>query len=227
MQGRATHVFVIIPFYNETRVLPETLASVLALGYHVVAVDDGSTDDSYRIAAELPVHLLRHAVNLGQGAALATGIEYALGQGADFIVTFDADGQHDASDIASLLAPLLQDTADVVLGSRFMNTASTMPPSRRLLLKLAMLYTRMTTGVWFSDVHNGLRAFTARAARMITIRQNRMAHASEILSEIIRLRLRYVFVPVRVVYTDYSQRKGQRTLDAISILMDLFEGKLQ
>jgi glycosyltransferase involved in cell wall biosynthesis len=170
---------------------------------------------------------LRHVVNLGQGAALATGIQYALGQGAQVLVTFDADGQHDPADIRKLVEPVIAGEADVALGSRFLAGALGVPRRRRMLLKIAILFTGLTDHIWLSDAHNGLRALSASAARQIRITQNRMAHASEIVSEIARLKLRYVEVPVQVRYTDYSQHKGQRATDALNIMIELLEERLR
>jgi glycosyltransferase involved in cell wall biosynthesis len=226
-------VFVIIPAYNEGEVLEQVVDEILARSQvekyrcEVVIIDDGSSDETAQIVAGLPVHLLRHVVNLGQGAALATGIQYALGQGAQVLVTFDADGQHDPADIRKLVEPVIAGEADVALGSRFLAGALGVPRRRRMLLKIAILFTGLTDHIWLSDAHNGLRALSASAARQIRITQNRMAHASEIVSEIARLKLRYVEVPVQVRYTDYSQHKGQRATDALNIMIELLEERLR
>ncbi|MFN2420593.1 MAG: glycosyltransferase family 2 protein [Gemmatimonadota bacterium] len=155
-----------------------------------MVVDDGSVDDTWERAARIPVALLRHACNLGQGAALQTGIRYARMQSdVRFVVTFDSDGQHSAADIRRLLAPLESGKYDVVFGSRFAagGPSTGMPASRRHVLRLAVALTRLTTGLTVTDTHNGLRAFTAEAAGKIVIRQNGMAHASEILGQIASL----------------------------------------
>src|SRR5579862_1491451 len=115
----AKRVMVIVPAYNEGPVIRSTVRSLLDAGYEVIIVDDGSQDDTSAVR-ELPVVYIRHAVNLGQGAALQTGMTYALRAGADVAVTFDADGQHDSRQIDRLLAPILDGSADVVLGSRFL-----------------------------------------------------------------------------------------------------------
>ena len=221
---------VVIPAFNEGRVLSGVLADLTRLPHAVVVVDDGSDDDTGRRAAEYPVVVLRHLVNLGQGAALQTGIEHALGiPGIRFIVTFDADGQHTVDDIARLLAPLRASTHDVVLGSRFLERAEAagIRPSRVMLLKAAAWFTRLTTGLRLTDTHSGLRALTAEAAAALRIRQNRMAHASEILAQIAALKLRYCEVPIRVRYTPYSVRKGQSALNGINILWDIVKEKMR
>jgi glycosyltransferase involved in cell wall biosynthesis len=224
---RSCDIYLIIPVYNEAAVLRQTLGDVLRLGYNVVVVDDGSSDVSAEIAAGLPVHLLRHSMNLGQGAALVTGIKYALLQNAKMLVTFDADGQHAASDVVALVESLTRSRCDIVLGSRFLQPGNRVPWSRRVLLRAAIVYTRLTTGMRLTDVHNGLRAMTAETARRIRIKQNRMAHASELLSEIAHLRLKYEEIPVNVRYTSYSLEKGQTGFSAFNIMLDLMEARLK
>lgn len=214
--------FVVIAAFNEAAVVRETVESVLSLGAHVVVVDDASTDDSSERLRDLPIHLLRHSANLGQGAALQTGIDYALERGARYIVTFDADGQHHAEDIPRLLNALVEKSLDVVIGSRFLGKAVNLKRGRRLLLKAAVLFTSACYGMRLTDAHNGLRAFRAPVARNLRLRQHRMAHASEFLRNIRASRLRYAEVPCTVSYTSYSLAKGQGALGAVDILYDLF-----
>jgi glycosyltransferase involved in cell wall biosynthesis len=171
--------------------------------------------------------VLRHPVNLGQGAALQTGIDYSLAHDADVVVTFDGDGQHQAEDVAVLVERLNASGVDVVLGSRFLGQAVGLTKPRRAIIKVATFLTRITTGLRLTDVHNGLRAFTRRAAATIQIRQNRMAHASEILSTIAREKLTHIEVPVTVLYTPYSKEKGQRLSDVFAILKDLLVERMQ
>ena len=221
-----THVWVIIAAYNEAGVLARVITTVASYGYRVVVVDDGSKDDTHRIALASGAVAIQHPVNIGQGAALQTGITFALAQGADAIVTFDADGQHRASEIEFLLSALRRESAEFALGSRFLGPSPRIPLSRRLLLLLATVFTRLTTGLRLTDTHNGLRAMTRQGATAIRMRQNRMAHASEILSQIADSSFRYVEVPVTIDYTAYSLSKGQRIGDSLTILSDLITEKL-
>ena len=215
-------VWVTIPAYNEEAIIASVVDPLSKLGFQVVVVDDCSDDQTVARLAELPVHFLSHPVNLGQGAALQTAISYALSQQARYIVTFDADGQHSPTDISKLLDPLIRGEFDVALGSRFIagGSAENIPPIRRSMLRLAILLSRFSTGMKLTDTHNGLRAFTADAARKLKITQNRMAHASQILSQISSQKLRYVEVPVRIVYTDYSMQKGQRVSNAFNVVWE-------
>jgi glycosyltransferase involved in cell wall biosynthesis len=219
-------VYVVIAAYNEGQVISRVVTDLRRAGYRVVVVDDGSLDTTAAIAYAAGAIIVRHPFNLGQGAALQTGIEYALAQAAAFVVTFDADGQHRVSDISRLTQALVEERADFALGSRFLGQAPDLPPLRRLLLRAATLFTRLTTGLQVTDTHNGLRAMTRRGAAAIRLRQNRMAHASECLGQIGESGLRYVERPVTIEYTAYSLAKGQNIRDAVRILLDLFARRL-
>jgi glycosyltransferase involved in cell wall biosynthesis len=216
-------VYIIIPAYNESKSIVLVVSDLHKAGYqHVIVIDDGSHDDTASRAEAAGATILRHAFNLGQGAALQTGIDYARLAGAEFIVTFDADGQHSVSDIALLVDSLVKTRADFALGSRFLNGCSHVPPIRRAMLQLATVFTRVTTGLQLTDAHNGIRAMTAKGAAAIRLRQNRMAHASEFLAQIARSGLEYIEQPVTIRYTAYSIAKGQKTSDSFLILLDLF-----
>ena len=219
-------VFVVIAAYNEGAVIADVVEGVKRAGYHVVVVDDGSSDDTGAHAERAGATVVTHPINLGQGAALQTGIDFALANGADAIVTFDADGQHRASEIATLLDALVSAPADFALGSRFLGRAVNLPPARKAVLTAATWFTRLTTGLTLTDTHNGLRAMTARGARAIHLRQNRMAHASEILDQIAHSKLAYVETPVTIEYSAYSLAKGQRLTDAFAIMVDLFARRM-
>jgi glycosyltransferase involved in cell wall biosynthesis len=219
-------VDVVIAAYNEGAVISRVVTEVRRAGYQVVVVDDGSPDTTADIARAAGATVIEHPFNLGQGAALQTGIEYALTQGAAFIVTFDADGQHRVSEISRLTGALVEERADFALGSRFLGHAPNLPPLRRLMLRAATLFTRLSTGLQVTDTHNGLRAMTRSGAAAIRLRQNRMAHASEFLSQIGASGLHYVERPVTIEYTAYSLAKGQNMRDAVLILLDLFARRL-
>jgi polyprenyl-phospho-N-acetylgalactosaminyl synthase len=217
--------WVVIPLYNEAAVIGDVVKHLVDAFPGVVCVDDGSSDGSGQVAREAGAVVVRHAVNLGQGAALQTGICYALRDPQmRYLVTFDGDGQHGADDAAAMVERLRQDEADVVFGSRFLDdrTAAESGRAKRLLLRAATAYTNLTTHVRLTDAHNGLRAFNRAAAARIDIRQDRMAHASEIVAQVGEARLRYVEHPVHIRYTDYSRAKGQSKLNAVNIVVDLF-----
>lgn len=190
---------------------------------NIVCVDDGSSDASVTEAAAGGAIVVRHPTNLGQGAALRTGLDYALQDPrADYFVTFDADGQHQVADVEGMLERLDAGDLDIVVGSRFLDGRTKPGVLKRVVLKFAVLFERLTTGVRLTDAHNGLRAMNRTAAAGIVIEQNRMAHASEFVAEIGRKHLRYAEYPVHVVYTDYSRSKGQSIWNSVNILSDLF-----
>jgi glycosyltransferase involved in cell wall biosynthesis len=218
-----SRTWMVIPAFNEAQheTIAATVRSARRVFPSIVVVDDCSQDGTGELALREGAHVCRHPVNLGQGAALVTGIRYALLQGADEIVTFDADGQHGVKDAQTMVNVLRAEKVDVVLGSRFLGTASGISRSKRLFLKAATVFTRISTGLTVTDAHNGLRVLNKSAAEAIIIRQNRMAHASEILHQIATLGLSYVEVPTHITYTDYSVAKGQKMSGAFVILGDL------
>jgi glycosyltransferase involved in cell wall biosynthesis len=226
MPADPADVWVVMAAYNEGPVIAEVVSGLRQAGYPTVVVDDGSSDATARRAREAGAIVVEHPINLGQGAGLQTGIEFALAEGAGVIVTFDADGQHRVQDIPTLVAALNTHKADFALGSRFLGETLALPPTRRLLLKAATWFTRLTTGLAVTDTHNGLRAMTRRGAAAIRLRQNRMAHASEILHQIAESELPYVETPVTIQYSAYSLGKGQSAADALMILIDLFARRL-
>ncbi len=217
--------WIIVAAYNEGSRLRDTLESLARHYTNIVVVDDGSEDDTGAVAAECPVWRLRHIVNCGQGAALQTGIDFALAQGAEILVTFDADGQHSSTDIERLCEPLRRGEQDVVLGSRFLGSAVGLPWSRWLLLKLGVIFTRVFSRIQVTDTHNGLRAFSRPAAERIRLTQNRMAHASEILDELRRHSLRYQEVPVTIHYSATTLAKGQNSWNSLRIVGQFIAGK--
>jgi glycosyltransferase involved in cell wall biosynthesis len=223
VSGLRKSTFVIIPAYNEAGAIGATVEPLIAEGYSVVVVDDHSVDETRAVAQKANVHYLRHPINLGQGAALQTGMDFALRQGAEFIVHFDADGQHRAEDISMLLEPLRLGQADVVIGSRFLRAEDwhAVPTFRRMFLRLAVLVNWLLTGVRLSDAHNGFRALTRSAAQQMYLRENRFAHASEIVVQIRHAHLRCEERPTKIVYTSYSKAKGQSLWNAFNIVVDL------
>jgi glycosyltransferase involved in cell wall biosynthesis len=213
-------IYIVIPAYNEGVAIGAVIAGLKARWRNVIVVDDGSRDETGSAALSAGSVVLTHVLNRGQGAALQTGIRYALEQGASVIVTFDSDGQHRVEDIDRLVAPIREGMAEVALGSRFLGTTERMPSRRKLLLRGAILFTWISSGLRLTDAHNGLRAFSRAAALRIQIQLDRMAHASEIVDQIAASKMKYVEVPVHIVYSEYSRKKGQSSLGAFRVLFD-------
>jgi glycosyltransferase involved in cell wall biosynthesis len=217
--GRAA-TWVVIAAMNEEAVIADIVAEVKHGGWSVVLVDDGSHDATADRARAAGAVVLVHSINLGQGAALQTGIDYALRRGARNVVTFDADGQMAADDIPALVAAL--DDADIALGSRFLGKIEGASAKRMALLKGAVMMSNRLSGLTLTDAHCGFRAFTAAAAPKLRMTQDRMAHASELLRKIKTSGVRVVEVPVTIRYTEHSMSKGQHGFQAVRILFDYF-----
>jgi glycosyltransferase involved in cell wall biosynthesis len=211
-----------VPLYNEAGVIRDVIAELRQTYPLVVCVDDGSTDGSAALAEQAGARVVRHPVNLGQGAALQTGISYALTR-ADvrFLVTFDADGQHRVDDVGGMLALAREKNLAIVFGSRFLDKRTRAGWAKRMVLRAAVWITNKSTGLRLSDAHNGLRVIRSDAAQRINLKQDRMAHATEIVLQLSRTRLPWAEYPVHLLYTDYSKAKGQSLMNSVNILVDL------
>jgi glycosyltransferase involved in cell wall biosynthesis len=221
MESDRSVTWVVIAAYNEGKVIRGVVREVVQDGWQVVVVDDGSRDHTIEEARAGGALVVRHPINLGQGAALQTGIDYAIRRGARYIVTFDADGQHNAADIPALIDALAD--ADVALGSRFLGKRIEGATARRkVLLRTATMVSNGLSGMKLTDAHCGFRAIRASVAPKLRIRQDRMAHASELLRKIHTSGVRVVEVPTTVRYTEHSMSKGQGGVQAVRILFDYF-----
>ncbi len=224
--AKLRRTWIIITAYQEEQTIGDVVKRALLQSPFVAVIDDGSTDRTAKIAHEAGAYVLSHLFNLGQGAALQTGFSFALTEGADLIVTLDADGQHDPEDISRMISKIESSNADVVLGNRFSGKAIGISWRRRFILRCAWCLIRLTSGVAISDSQIGLRLFSSDAARKLVITQNRMAYASELINQMVRLKLNIVEIPVSVTYTDYSMKKGQSGLNSVNIIVDLIVGKI-
>ncbi len=213
--------WVVVPVYNEETVVADVIAEIGEMFDHVVCVDDGSRDGSAERIAGTAAHLVRHPINLGQGASLQTGIDYALRRGADYLVTFDADGQHSVADAERMVDIVRRDDVDVVLGSRFLETAEDVPALRKLVLRTVAALSPSSRRLRLTDAHNGLRVLTRPVAEDLRISMNGMAHASEIVATLAGGSWRVREVPVTIRYTEYSRAKGQSLFNGVNILFDL------
>ncbi|MGY4643133.1 glycosyltransferase family 2 protein [Cellulomonas sp. URHB0016] len=220
--ARYDDTWLVVPLYNEATVIAQVVKDALTTFPNIVCVDDGSSDDSAAEAGDAGARVVSHPINLGQGAAIQTGLTFALRQpGCRYLVTFDSDGQHQVSDAAAMVDLLRAGDVDVVFGSRFLDGRTKPGFLKTLVLKTAIRFSNMSSGVRLTDSHNGLRAFNATAAAALSIKQNRMAHASEIVDQVGKAKLRYTEMPVHILYTDYSRSKGQSILNSVNILTEL------
>jgi glycosyltransferase involved in cell wall biosynthesis len=215
-------IYIVIPAYNEEKTIPSVLKDLKDHGYDdIIVIDDGSNDNTSSIARENGARTASHPINLGQGSALQTGIQYALSLGADAIVTFDADGQHIASDITKLLKPLKDGKAEAVLGSRFLDNKSNTPWTKRIILKGGIILLFLMYGIKLTDTHNGFRAFSRSAAEKLKLESSGMEHASEIIEKIKMEKIPFIEIPVTIRYTEYSMEKGQRASNSFRILLKM------
>lgn len=214
-------VWVVIPLYNEATVISGVIADLLASFGNVVCIDDGSRDGSGPIARGAGAHLVTHPINLGQGAALQTGFDYARERGARYVVTFDADGQHRVEDARAMVERARAEDLAIVFGSRFLDDRTNPGILKKIVLKTAVAVTNLTTRTRLTDAHNGLRVIRDDAMRQIRLRQDRMAHGTEIVVQLGRTGLPYAEQPVEVIYSEYSKAKGQSLLNSVNILVDL------
>ena len=214
-------VWLVVPVFNEAPVIADVVTQALATFPRIVCVDDGSRDGSADRIATTAAHLVRHPVNLGQGAAIQTGVEYARAQpGARFFVTFDADGQHSVDDVGRMVTRLRTEPVDIVVGTRFHGDVSHIPRLKRLVLRTVVALSPRGRRLRLTDAHNGLRAFNRRVAEELDITVNGMGHASEILRMIDRRDWRVAEEPVHIRYTAYSMAKGQSLLNGVNIVFD-------
>lgn len=215
-------VYIIIPAYNEGPAVGGVIRKVQKRYKNIVCVNDGSRDNTGQEIAKTKAILIEHPVNMGQGAALQTGVEYALqDNNAKYFVTFDADGQHSLDDVEKMLKYIRKHPVDVVLGSRFLGKTTNMSRLKRLILAAAVRFSNMTTGLKLTDAHNGLRVFNRGFAEKLNITMPDMAHASEIVQRIADEKVRYHELPVSITYSDYSITKSHNpNLNAVNILFD-------
>jgi glycosyltransferase involved in cell wall biosynthesis len=221
-----TNVAIIIPVYNEEEVIADVIKSVLKHFKYVVCVNDGSKDGSLLEILKTGAYLVDHPINMGQGAALQTGIEFARQLPVDYFVTFDADGQHRIQDVKTMLKEIKTGKYDIILGSRFLGETIGMKTSKRIILKMAIQFSNITSGLKLTDTHNGLRVFNRTVAEGMQITLPDMAHASEILEIIADKKYKYKEIPVTIEYTDYSKAKGQSIINAVNIGFDTLLRKI-
>lgn len=212
----------IIPAFNEEKALGGVILRLKNYVDQVIVVDDGSRDKTPQIAMESGATVYRHLTNLGVGGALRTGFKAALVNGADIIVTLDADGQHDPEEIPQLIKPILEGEADAVIGSRFL-VSQKMPLLRKLGIPFFNIFTFLLFGIKTTDSQSGMRAFNKKAAESLKIYAREVLESPpEILGQIQINRLRLKEMPIKAIYTEYSLSKGQRFLPGLKALLKLF-----
>lgn len=225
---RNADVWVIVPTYNEAPVVRGVIESLREHFPNVVGVDDGSVDGSGAEILAAGARLVRHPINMGAGAAIQTGVDFALRDpAAQLFVMIDADGQHRVEDAVEMVDTIRESGVDVLIGSRFLGREpADMKASRRALLKAATVFERVTSGVSLTDAHQGLRVFRRSFAEVLDMHMADMAWASEFLSRISEHGASVAEYPVTVQYTEYSTAKGQHSINSVNIGIDVLLNRL-
>lgn len=217
-------LLIIIPAFNEASVIHQVLTDVKQNlpDADILVIDDGSSDNTYQLSQKISkVKVIRHVLNRGLGASIGTGLLYAKNHHYQIAVTIDADGQHDPQDILKVIQPIKNGTANIVVGSRLKSNHNNMPLDRKILNYLANLLTFILFGVHTTDSQSGFRAFDQTTIENINLKTERMEVSSEIFAEIKRLHLAYAEIPIKVIYSTYSRRKGQSNMNALAIIYRL------
>ncbi|MFV8161982.1 glycosyltransferase family 2 protein [Mycobacterium sp. 134] len=218
---RYQDVWIVIPAFNEASIIGDVISDVRSVFPNVVCVDDGSRDDTADLAFAAGAHVVPHPVNLGQGAAIQTGVEYARSRpGARVFATFDADGQHQVKDVMRMIDRLDTDNVDLVVGTRFAGTVTHVPPLKRVILRAAAFLSPQSRSLGLTDAHNGLRVFNKTVADALNLTMNGMSHAGEFIALAAEHHWRVAEEPVEILYTDYSKSKGQPLLNGVNIVFD-------
>jgi SAM-dependent methyltransferase len=204
----------IIPAFNEEDNVGRGVREMMVTAPYIdlVVVDDGSTDATADEAARAGASVISHGRNLGIGAAMRTGMRYALENGYEYAVQFDADGQHDPAQIPRLLAPLLEGRSDLVIGSRFLGTEGYKPPwPRRLGTRLLGIVVRAVTGKDATDTTSGFRAMDRRALEFLAVNYPRDFPETESLVLMHEAGLDWMEVPVSM----RSRANGRSSIGAL------------
>lgn len=224
------HLAIVIPVYNEGAVikkvidsLPKKIKGVNKIT--VLAVNDGSTDNSAEEINKTRAYLINLLVNSGAGSATATGLEGAMQIGADAAVTFDGDGQHSPQDIEKVLRPILNGEADLVVGTRLLNPKG-MPWYKKIGNKGLNLITFALSGKWTTDSQSGFKAFSKKALHALRFDAMGYEFCSQIIIEVSRNRLKMKEIPIKVIYNKYSNKKGQSIFNGINIVVKLIFKKI-
>lgn len=208
--------FVVIPAYNEEPRISEVIREVKKFTKNIIVVDDGSKDKTGEVAEKTGARVLRHRINLGQGAARMTGCEAAWKLGAEMIVTLDADGQHNPAHIPQFVKKINQGY-DIVLGQRDLRRG---PLIRRLGLKFGSVLIGLFFGIKVEDLACGFRAFTKQAYQKIKWDSLiRYGSETEMVARTGKNKLKYTTIPIETIYID--KYKGMTILDALNILFHI------
>ena len=216
------NIFVLIPGYNEEQYLEEVLRQVLRITPNVIYVDDGSIDQSPHIAKRHAAHVLRHETNLGKGAALRTGCDYAFTKlGADAVVFLDADGQHNPRELKKFFGEL-KNGAELVFGVR--KFSSTMPLMRLVGNRFASIALNILFGYYIPDIPSGYKALIRQRYDLLRWASNGYEVEAEIATKAAKHRLPFRIIEIDTIYHDTD--KGMTALDGLHISQCMLKWRL-
>ena len=197
-------VIIGIPAFNEEKNIGSIVAKLKEKYEHVLVCDDGSSDMTQTIAASLGAIVVKHSTNSGYGAAIKTIFNEARKIDGDVLVTFDADGQHQISEIDSVLEPIFENKAEIVIGSRFLGTTKEIPRYRKIGIKTITGLTNAVTGSKITDSQSGFRAYSKKVLREIFPTESGMGISTEILIKSSKKQMKIIEVPITVNYENNS-----------------------
>ena len=219
-------VYILIPVFNEEKKIESVISDLSKYFINIIAVNDGSTDSSRDILKSLDVTLLNHSINLGQGAAISTGFKYIQNlNNAKAVVTFDADGQHSVEDAKAFAKEILSCDEEVIFGSRFIKNKANIPFLKKIVLSIVVLFTNRFSRTKLSDAHNGLKAIKKDSLKKIDITIDGFGFESQIIHQVSKKNMTYKELPTNTIYTSYSKNKGQKLINGLIILEDLFKSR--
>lgn len=213
-------IWAVIPAHNEKKSIAEVVTKTGKYVYRVIVVDDGSTDNTVELAEKANAIVLKHVVNLGKGAALKTGCDFAVKNGAKCVVVLDADSQHKPEDIQRFIEKLKK--YDVVFSYR--KGSGKMPAVFRFGNSLISNIVNILYGVRLNDTQCGFRAFTGEAYRKISWDASDYSMESEMIARVGKQRLKYVQIPIQTIYSD--KYKGTTIIDGMKIVLNMLWWKL-
>ena len=215
-------VWIIIPCFNESSVIENTINELSEYFKKILVVNDGSTDGTEKILKNMNINYIEHPFNLGQGAAIFTGFEYLKENSkAVACITFDADGQHSVSDAIALAKEILKCQEEIIFGTRFLGFENEIPKVRRFLLKVITKITNLLSGLKLTDTHNGLKAYKIEVLDKLNTDLYGSAFETGLIFSIAKQKITYKEISTQIKYTNYSLQKGQRLRSGLIILEDL------
>ena len=219
-------IYILVPVFNEEKKIKSVVSELQKVFKNIIVVNDGSSDASQEILESLDVTVLNHSINLGQGAAISTGFKYIQDlNNAEAVVTFDADGQHSIEDAKAFAKEIILCDEEIIFGSRFIRNKANIPFIKKIALSIVVMFTNRLSRINLSDAHNGLKAIKKDSLKKIDITIDGFGFESQIIHQVSKKNITYKEMPTNTIYTSYSKNKGQKLINGLIILEDLFKSR--